>query len=206
MLYMKFQANDDPAENINFDVKLGKSTDFEPITWHFPDTNQCPLKQCMLSRSDRNEAFNHFCMDHADITMLCLFCNELILAVNSDDLRRHHEDKHPNEVQPKLKTVSHILSILSDYKKDLTLNLFQFFNRIRVEYQLNWMKTHQHQIFIVGTVERPTQISNAQNVYAIIIKIVWKIESASIVFVLNAQKKTISSKLHFENSNKLIKM
>lgn len=105
--FLIFQTNDGSSDNTNYDVELGKSTDFEAITWHFPDTNQCPVKQCMLSFSHRSVAFFHFCVIHANKIMICTICDELILAENSQDLLQHYRDMHASERSPKLKTVSH---------------------------------------------------------------------------------------------------
>lgn len=110
-LNLKFQVNNGCAnDDTNYNVKLGESTDFEEITWLFPDTNQCPMEHCALPFSHRSVAALHFRMKHAKTTMPCTLCDELILAINAQDLLQHYENMHPNEPHPELKMVSQIFN------------------------------------------------------------------------------------------------
>lgn len=103
------QASDD--NNPNYYVTLGKSSDFETVIWRFPNTKQCPLKECKLSCSSRSVAFAHFHMHHAEISMICTICDELFLVLNPLNLLRHCQIEHPNERPPKLKAVSGFIEI-----------------------------------------------------------------------------------------------
>ena len=114
-------------------ITLGKSTEFETVVWRFPDTDQCPLKDCLLSCSSRSICLGHFHLMHADESMLCTICSELISIKNPLNLFRHYQDHHPNKPPPKLKPVSWILAIT-------------YFNSLRIKiewcylllYQLDW--------------------------------------------------------------------
>lgn len=112
----KFQSDDDFSGTTDYDVELGESTDFDTVTWHFPDTKECPLKQCTLQFSHRNVALLHFCMKHAKETTICTVCDELFSAENSQDLLQHYKDLHPNEPQPTLKLVSNFFFNNGNFK------------------------------------------------------------------------------------------
>lgn len=100
MIVLRFQTHDDNAsDNTNYDIELGESTDFQSVIWHFPDTGQCPLKECALLLSSRSVAAFHFRTMHAKITMACTVCGELVLAENAHDLLQHYQGMHPNAAQ-----------------------------------------------------------------------------------------------------------
>lgn len=112
VLNCNFQANDGyGSDNTNHDLKLGESTDFEAVVWHFPDTSQCPLKKCALSFSHRSVAALHFRIIHANTTMPCTICDELVSAEHAHDFLQHYRDMHPNERRPARKTVSQIFQL-----------------------------------------------------------------------------------------------
>lgn len=103
---LNFQSSDGSGDIFSDYVTLGKSSDFETVIWHFPNTNHCPLKECKLSCSSRSVTLAHFHMHHADTTMICTICNELISVKNPLKLFRHYQEYHPKESPPKLKPVS----------------------------------------------------------------------------------------------------
>lgn len=106
------QASDDSDDIFNDCVTLGKSTEFETVVWRFPNTDQCPLKYCMLSCSSRSVCLGHFHLLHADTTMCCTICSELISVKNPLALFRHYQDHHPKESPPKLRPVSRDLAVI----------------------------------------------------------------------------------------------
>lgn len=106
---------------------MGKSSDFETINWRFPNTDQCPLKNCMLSCSSRKNCLTHFHMHHAEICMMCTICDELFLVVNPLHLLRHYQIHHPNERPPKLKEVKWHLIFILFFRFDSIWALLFFF-------------------------------------------------------------------------------
>lgn len=110
MFFLQSSDSSDDILNNSNNVTLGKSSVFEAVVWQFPNTNQCPIKDCMLSCSSRKVCLGHFHLIHADTTMLCTICNELMSVENPLNLYRHYQDRHPNNPTPKLKPVSSNLS------------------------------------------------------------------------------------------------
>lgn len=102
--FLSLQSSDGSDDIFNDYVTLGKSTEFKEVVWLFPKTDQCPLKDCMLSCSSRSVCLGHFHLKHADKTMICTVCNELVSVKNPLNLFRHYQDYHPNEPPPKLKS------------------------------------------------------------------------------------------------------
>lgn len=104
--FPSLQSSDSSEEIFTSNVTLGKSSVFEAVVWQFPKTDQCPMKNCKLSCSSRSVCLGHFHLLHADTTMLCTICHELMSVVNPLNLYRHYQDHHPNQPTPKLKPVS----------------------------------------------------------------------------------------------------
>lgn len=98
------QSTKSPDDHTKYTMTLGVSTAFEAIVWRFPNTDKCPLQQCMKPFSQREVASIHFGMEHAATTTICTICNVLFSVIDPLVLFQHYQKKHPNE-QPKLKAV-----------------------------------------------------------------------------------------------------
>lgn len=86
-----------------YNVALGMSSNLPIVVWRFPNSTDCPHIECENFFSTREIALKHFRDEHADNSMLCYVCKEI---VSIQALPLHFEMNHPNHLTPKPKMVS----------------------------------------------------------------------------------------------------
>lgn len=70
------------------------------FTWRFPQSTQCPVKNCKIQFGKRSDAIDHYKVNHAKKTTLCPACNSPILMRSFGDIAFHYRKRHPNKDLP----------------------------------------------------------------------------------------------------------
>lgn len=68
--------------------------------WKFPQSAQCPVKNCKIQFNKRSEAIVHYKKTHAEKSTLCPDCNTPKSARKFSDMVYHYKSVHPNDELP----------------------------------------------------------------------------------------------------------
>lgn len=124
LLFQPLDSGGNEWKRIAYNVTLGTSSDFENVVWRFPNSIVCPHRDCELTFSSRYIALNHFRKNHADTSMLCYVCREIISVQAPFNLLLHFHLEHPHDSPPKLKSATKMNTIKYAIKcKNLMLKI-----------------------------------------------------------------------------------
>lgn len=65
------------------------------FTWQFPNTTNCPVKNCQKQFGVRSDAIVHYKKKHAAKSTLCPLCNKPKLVRRPGDIAYHYTNVHP---------------------------------------------------------------------------------------------------------------